>query len=84
MAQISQKHLNDKDSNQFLKDLGFQNISNSFDNSAWKHTALKVILGLPFDTIVDSNFKLWNLLYSVGYQNGYDKANLEKLTQNII
>lgn len=78
MAQISTKPLNNKNSNQFLKDLGFKNISNSFDNSAWKHVGLKVILGLPFDTIVDSHFKLWNLLYSIGYQNGYDKAIIER------
>jgi hypothetical protein len=78
MAQISQKPLLDQPSNKFLKDLGFQNISNSFDNSAWKHVSLKVILGLPFDAIVDSHFKLWNLLYSVGYQNGYGKAIVER------
>lgn len=63
MAEILKKPLFDPQSNNFLENRGFINISNSFGNSAWKHPSLNVILGIPFDYILREDSDLWKLLY---------------------
>jgi hypothetical protein len=83
MAEIYKKQLTDNQSNLFLEQNGFINISNSFNNSAWKHPGLNLILGIPFDCKVNDNVDLWRLLYLLGQQNGEAKTQLQNLVNNL-
>lgn len=83
MAEIFKKPLFDPESNVFLTNRGFTNISNSFDNSAWKHPSINMILGIPFDCVLQEESDLWKLFYVLGAQNSAAKIQLEKLIKDI-
>lgn len=83
MAEIFKKPLFDQQSNKFLENKGFINIANSFDNSAWKHPSLNMILGIPFNYILKEDSDLWKLLYVLGAQSSAAKMQFEKLIKDI-
>ena len=83
MAEIFKKPLFDPQSNKFLENRGFINIANSFDNSAWKHPSINMILGIPFDHILKKDSDLWKLFYVLGAQSSAARTGLEKLIKDI-
>lgn len=83
MAEILKKPLFDPKSNLFLENRGFINISNSFNNSAWKHLSMNMILGIPFDYVLKEESDLWKLFYVLGAQNSAVKMQFEKLIKDI-
>lgn len=83
MAEIFKKPLFDHQSNKFLENKGFINISNSFSNSAWKHPSFNIILGIPFDYILREESDLWKLLYVLGAQSSAARFEIEKIIKDV-
>jgi hypothetical protein len=75
MAQISQKPLLDQDSQTFLESRGLINISNSFPGSAWRFLEINSIINLDIDTTCKNEKEFIQLIYKIGYENGFNYAN---------
>lgn len=75
MAQISQKHLLDQESQTFLESKGLKNISNSFSGSAWRFIEINSIINLELNTLCRNEKEFIQLVYKIGYENGFNYAN---------
>ncbi len=84
MAEISKKQLISAESNTFLINSGFINVTNSMEQSCWKHPGMeRLIFALPLDTKVTNRIELWNLLYKLGVETGYKSGVTKNLLNNL-
>jgi hypothetical protein len=85
MACLSKKPLTGlfaAESEFFLEDHGFYNISHVSYLSAWVNTKLDITLYLPQDTVVTEYSMLFKLIYDRGYNQGTFDGS-EKVIGNI-